>query len=96
VTKRQVSLSNCIKYNCLDKLITSILLGEFRPQGYVEISVEVLPQKTADKLHNGFGREARNMYPVLPDPTGRFNFDFFSPWKMFKEIFGKRLSRKII
>jgi hypothetical protein len=53
--------------------------AEYVPQGYLEVSVEVLPQEEADKLANGFGQAEPNMYPVLPPPKGRFNFDLFSP-----------------
>ena len=70
--------------------------GNYTPQGYIEISVEILPQKLADERANGFGRDAPNIYPVLPDPKGRFNFDIFSPWKMLKELLGPSLSRKVI
>jgi len=59
--------------------------AEYIPQGYLEISVEVLPIKSAEKLKNGSGRDAPNQYPFLPEPTGRFDFDLFSPWKMLKE-----------
>ena len=70
--------------------------GAFKPQGYVEVSIEVLPKKLADEMHNGFGQEARNMFPVLPAPTGRFKFDLFSPWKMLKECLGPSLARKVV
>lgn len=68
--------------------------GQFSPQGFVEVSIEVLPQEEADKLKNGQGRDAPNMFPVLPEPTGRFAFDFFSPWKMLKELLGPRMARR--
>ena len=70
--------------------------AEYIPQGYLEVSVEVLPIEEADKLKNAFGREAPNMYPVLPEPTGRFKFDLFSPWKMLKELLGPSLARKAV
>jgi hypothetical protein len=59
--------------------------AEYIPQGYLEVSVEVMPLKTAEKLSNGFGRDSPNQYPFLPEPTGRFQFDLFSPWKMLKD-----------
>jgi len=70
--------------------------AEYTPQGYLEVSVEVIPQEEADKLANGFGQENPNMFPVLPAPTGRFKFDLFSPWKMLKEMFGPTLARRIL
>lgn len=70
--------------------------AEYVPQGYIEVSVEILPQVEADKLKNGFGQGEPNMHPVLPPPTGRFKFDLFSPWKMLKEMFGPSLARKIV
>lgn len=75
--------------DCVDKKS-----GEYKTQGYIEISVEVLPKERADTLKNGYGRESPNMYPVLPEPTGRFNFDLFNPCKMMREIMGPRLANK--
>ena len=69
--------------------------GEYSAQGYIQVSVEVLPLDKSETFKNGFGRESPNMYPVLPEPTGRFKFDIFSPWKMMKEIFGPRLARQV-
>ena len=70
--------------------------AEYLPQGYVEVSIEVLPKALADKLNNGFGRGERNMFPVLPQPTGRFSFDLFSPWQMLKEILGPKQAKRLI
>jgi hypothetical protein len=70
--------------------------GDFVPQGFIEISAEVMPKEVADKFANGFGRDPPNMYPVLPEPTGRFKFDLFSPWKMLKELLGEKLARKVV
>lgn len=44
------------------------------PQGYAEISVEILPKALADEIQNGLGRDAPNQHPILPEPTGRFSF----------------------
>ncbi len=44
----------------------------------MEISVEVMPQTVADKKKNGYGREAPNMFPCLPEPVGRFKFVGFT------------------
>ncbi|CAI2384461.1 unnamed protein product [Moneuplotes crassus] len=71
------------------------MTGEYEPQGYLEVSVEIMPQEEADDKQNGFGRESPNMFPHLPKPTGRFQFDLFSPWKMLKELLGPALARKV-
>ena len=42
--------------------------GNYTPQGYIDISVKILPQKLADERANGFWRNEPIMYPVLPDP----------------------------
>jgi hypothetical protein len=44
------------------------------PQGYAEISIEILPKTLANEIENGLGRDGPNQHPVLPDPTGRFKF----------------------
>lgn len=43
-------------------------------QGFAEISIEILPKTYATQQLNGLGRDAPNQYPVLPEPTGRFEF----------------------
>jgi len=48
-----------------------------------------------DEAPVGQGRDAPNINPILPEPTGRFSFDIFSPWKMMKELLGPSLARKI-
>ena len=48
--------------------------GNYKPQGYAEISVEILPKKLAEDNQNGLGRDAPNQYPIMPEPTGRFSF----------------------
>ena len=48
--------------------------GNFIPQGYAEISIEILPVGFAKELDAGLGRDSPNQHPILPDPTGRFSF----------------------
>jgi hypothetical protein len=38
------------------------------------MSIEVVPKEEADKVKNGLGRDAPNVFPSLPEPTGRFSF----------------------
>lgn len=42
------------------------------------MSFELIPAIEADKRKNGYGRDAPNLYPVLPEPVGRFKFVTFS------------------
>ncbi len=44
------------------------------PQGYAEVSIEIMPKGFADEVEAGIGRDAPNANPLLPDPTGRFSF----------------------
>ena len=41
------------------------------------MSFELIPAIEADKRKNGYGRDAPNLYPVLPEPVGRFKFVIF-------------------
>lgn len=47
------------------------------PQGYAEISVEILPKAAATEKNNGMGRDQPNQFPMMPEPTGRFKFVAF-------------------
>lgn len=38
------------------------------------LSFELMPEKDAQKKNNGFGRDGPNLFPVLPEPVGRFKF----------------------
>ena len=38
------------------------------------MSFEILPMEDANSTRNGFGRASPNVYPVLPEPHGRFKF----------------------
>ena len=69
--------------------------GDQVPQGYAQISIEILPKNLADEVPNGNGRDGPNQHPILEEPTGRFAFDLFSPWKMIKELIGPELARKL-
>jgi hypothetical protein len=44
------------------------------PQGFAEISLELVPKMVKDERSNGNGREAPNQFPIMPEPTGRFTF----------------------
>ena len=44
------------------------------PQGYAEISIEIMPKAAADEVSAGVGRDSPNQNPILPEPTGRFSF----------------------
>ncbi len=63
--------------------------------GFAEISIEIVPPGAVKELDNGMGRDGPNQFPILPEPTGRFAFDLFSPWKMLKELLGPSLARKL-
>ena len=55
----------------------------------MQLSFELVPfEKTEEDLKNGYGRSEPNVYPTLPDPTGRLQFDFFSPLAFIKQILG--------
>ena len=41
------------------------------------MSFELIPAIEADKRKNGYGRDAPNLYPVLPEPVGRFKLVIF-------------------
>lgn len=38
------------------------------------LSFELMPEKDAQKKNNGYGRDGPNLFPVLPEPVGRFKF----------------------
>ena len=69
--------------------------GNFIPQGYCEISIEILPKEASKELENGMGRDTPNQHPILPEPTGRMKFDLFSPFSMLKELLGPELACKL-
>ena len=45
--------------------------GNYLPQGYAMISIEILPKSLADEVTCGMGRDAPNQHPVLAEPQGR-------------------------
>eukprot|EP00743_Colponemidia_sp_Colp-15_P008352 GILK01009071.1.p1 GENE.GILK01009071.1~~GILK01009071.1.p1 ORF type:complete len:1605 (-),score=326.59 GILK01009071.1:77-4891(-) len=65
-------------------------------QGQIRMSFEILPKATADLRKNGEGRSEPNNYPVLPEPFGRFKWNFLDPLGMLKQIFGPELVNKVI
>lgn len=67
----------------------AIYLGLPQPQGRVQLGFELVPfEKAEEDLKNGYGRSEPNVYPTLADPTGRLQFDFFSPLEFIKQILG--------
>ena len=64
-------------------------------QGKALLSFEVMPKQLTEKYENSTGRSDPNFYPTLPDPVGRFSFDFFSPLAMLKLMLGPKLYYKI-
>lgn len=40
----------------------------YKPQGYAEISIEILPKHLADEIQNGLGRDGPNQHPMLSEP----------------------------
>lgn len=44
------------------------------PQGYCQISLEMIPKTLASEVPNGPGREQPNQFPILDEPKGRFAF----------------------
>ena len=48
--------------------------GASIPQGWVEISLEILPKSMTKECDNGMGRDSPNNFPILPEPKGRFAF----------------------
>ena len=64
-------------------------------QGKALLSFEVMPKQLTDKYENSTGRSDPNFYPTLPDPVGRFSFDFFSPLAMLKLMLGPKLYYKM-
>ena len=65
-------------------------------QGRVHASFQVLPIEEGEKFDNGIGRAAPNFFPTLPDPVGRFTFNFLNPCGMVANIIGKDLCCRII
>jgi hypothetical protein len=62
----------------------------------VKLSFCAVTAKEAEAQYkNSNGREAPNLFPTLPDPTGRFQFDIFSPLSMIKQIIGPDVYRSI-
>jgi hypothetical protein len=55
----------------------------------------VTEKEAEENYKNSRGREAPNLYPTLPDPTGRFQFNILSPLSMIKQIIGPDCYRTI-
>lgn len=52
------------------------------------MSFELIPAIEADKRKNGYGRDPPNLYPVLPEPVGRFKFVIYfslNAFNLFKK-----------
>eukprot|EP00479_Gromia_sphaerica_P012959 TRINITY_DN702_c0_g1_i3.p1 TRINITY_DN702_c0_g1~~TRINITY_DN702_c0_g1_i3.p1 ORF type:complete len:172 (+),score=42.62 TRINITY_DN702_c0_g1_i3:333-848(+) len=67
------------------------------PQGEIttariKVSVEILPQATAQQMPAGLGRSDPNMNPTLPEPEGRLHFT--GPLQFLKDIMGDELYGK--
>ncbi len=56
--------------------------------------IDIYPKKMADANKAGQAREEPNANPFLPPPVGRISFSL-NPWKMFQQLVGPALRRKI-
>jgi hypothetical protein len=74
--------------------------GEYIPQGYVEVGLEVMSKTQSEKLKNEQGRDSPNAYPRLPPPKGRFKFNLFLlgilGFGKCAKRYSENLSRKLI
>ncbi len=64
--------------------------------GKIKLSLELLPARIAKQLPAGFGRDAPNANPHLPEPVGRATFSIFHPFDSLRNLLGDKLCCKII
>jgi len=64
--------------------------------GKVQLSFELLPKRVSEQLPAGFGREAPNANPHLPEPEGRAKFSLLNPCQSLRNLLGDRLCCKLV
>jgi len=64
--------------------------------GKIKLSIELLPERIAKQLPAGFGRDAPNANPHLPEPEGRAQFSLFHPCDSLRNLLGDKLCCKIV
>ena len=69
--------------------------GEYRQNGQLYITVELVPFEQAEASPVGSGRSEPNTNPYLPPPTGRLSFSY-NPLAICKELLGPELIIKIV
>lgn len=69
--------------------------GKKKMQGQVLLSFKILTKEETESKETGYGRATPNVFPTLPEPVGRFNFNLFDPFGMLKMIIGPANCRKI-
>ena len=67
---------------------------EIVDNGYVRLSVTVLPKEVADSNKVGDARTEPNQEPYLPPPTGRLKFTL-NPFSMLSQLLGPEIVRKL-
>jgi hypothetical protein len=68
--------------------------GKMVKNGQIRVRVDIYPKKVAVANKVGAAREEPNANPFLPPPVGRLQFSL-NPWKMFNQLVGPALRRKI-
>ena len=68
--------------------------GKPKVNGYVRISIKIVPQTDADISKLGHGRDNPNHDPFCPPPVGRIQFTM-NPIKMLLQLVGPAVRRKI-
>ena len=63
--------------------------------GQIKISIELLPMDKAKQYPAGFGRDAPNRNPYLPDPKGRAKFSILRPVNSLRNLLGDRMCFKL-
>lgn len=61
--------------------------------GYVQLSIELMPEEMARTKAAGYGRSEPNDNPVLPEPEGRLGFTL-NPYSMVSSLMGPKAARR--
>lgn len=68
--------------------------GIIKHCGETRFQIDICPIDYATKNKVGSARDNPNMNPYLPPPIGRISFTL-NPWKLFQEMVGPEMRRKI-
>jgi len=68
--------------------------GVANVQGWVQLTVELVPAEEAKAIPAGLGRSEPNQHPTLPKPLGRISFTL-NPLRMVLQLLGPTATTKL-